>query len=472
MLVCGKNFLTCLALNKMVRQNFKPFAMNFCLILLLLNINWATSELVNKNVERVLDLSSQLAKESLKINVADDAGKQFSKYSLVIPQEDAASLAFVSVKDSKKKELVVRKDVKDDLTYFNVELASAVSSQELFVEFVYSRVIKPYPVEIKQSEKQLVKYNGHLYFYTPYKTAEQKTQVLLSTSNVITHNQTKPYNLAGSKIKYGPYENIAAFTKDALYIHYENQNPFMTVNRLERTIQISHWGNIAVEENIQITHSGAKLKGSFSRYEFQKDGRSGQAAVKSYKTMLPASAFGVYYRDSNGNISTSNMNVLREYVDVELRPRFPLFGGWKTQYTLGYNIPSFEYLFNNGVDYLLKMRLIDHIFDDMYIDEAVVHIILPEGCTNIKLKTPYSVERKTDGLTYTYLDTFGRPTITFSKKNLVENHIANFELHYNFSKILLLQEPLLIITFVFIIFILTIIFKRLDFSITTHSHKD
>lgn len=261
-------------------------------------------------------------------------------------------------------------------------------------------------------------------------------------------------------------------TKENLYIHYENQSPFLTVNRLERTIQISHWGNIAVEENIQMTHSGAKLKGSFSRYEFQKDGRSGQAAVKSYKTMLPASAFGVYYRDSNGNISTSNVNVLREYVDVELRPRFPLFGGWKTQYTLGYNIPSFEYLFNNGADYLLKMRLIDHIYDDMYIEEAVVKIILPEGCTNIKLKTPYTVQRKGDDLTFTYLDTFGRPTITFTKTNLVENHIANFELHYNFSKVLLLQEPLLIISFVFIIFILTIIFKRLDFSITTHSHKD
>lgn len=266
--------------------------------------------------------------------------------------------------------------------------------------------------------------------------------------------------------------SFAAFNKEKLYIHYENQSPFMTVNRLERTIQISHWGNIAVEENIQLTHSGAKLKGSFSRYEFQKDTRSGQSAIKSYKTMLPASAFGVYYRDSNGNISTSNMNVLREYVDLELRPRFPLFGGWKTQYTIGYNMPSFEYLFSEGSNYLLKMRLIDHIFDDMFIEEAVVKIILPEGCTGIKLKTPYAVERQEDGLTHTYLDTFGRPTITFSKKNVVENHIANFELTYNFSKVLLLQEPLLLISFVFLIFIVAIICKRLDFSISSHPHKD
>jgi len=45
-----------------------------------------------------------------------------------------------------------------------------------------------------------------------------------------------------------------------------------------------------------MVHTGAELKGSFSRYDFQKDPRSGQAAIRSYKTILPASATGVYYR--------------------------------------------------------------------------------------------------------------------------------------------------------------------------------
>lgn len=192
----------------MVRPFFKPLAMHFCLILLILNINWVTPEVINRNVDRILNLSSQLAKETVKITAADDAGKQFNKYSLVIPEEFVSALSYVSVKDAKKKELNVRKETKNDLTYFNVELPAATTSQDFYVELVYSRAIKPYPEEIKQSEKQLVKYNGFLYFYTPYKTVEQKTQVVLSSSNVITYNQTKPYNLAGSKIKYGPYENI------------------------------------------------------------------------------------------------------------------------------------------------------------------------------------------------------------------------------------------------------------------------
>ena len=66
------------------------------------------------------------------------------------------------------------------------------------------------------------------------------------------------------------------------------------------------------------------------------------------QTFLPAAARDVYYRDEIGNISTSAMKEQEDVVELELRPRFPLFGGWKTKYTIGYNVPSYQYLFNNG----------------------------------------------------------------------------------------------------------------------------
>lgn len=255
-------------------------------------------------------------------------------------------------------------------------------------------------------------------------------------------------------------------------MHYENHSPFLTVTRLERTIEISHWGNIAVEETIDIVHSGALLKGSFSRYDYQKDTRSGMSSVKSYKTVLPASATNVYYRDTNGNISTSAMRVMKDSVELDLRPRFPLFGGWRTHYTLGYNVPSFEYLFHQSDNYMLKMRLLDHVYDDMVVDELVVKVIFPEGSRNIKLITPYPVERQPDTLHYTYLDITGRPVITLKKKNLVENHINDFNVKYNFSKIMMLQEPLLVVCFLFVLFLLVIIWMRLDFSISKETHKE
>ena len=67
---------------------------------------------------------------------------------------------------------------------------------------------------------------------------------------------------------------------------------------------------------------GAKLKGSFSRYDFQRNPQSGPSAVKSYKTILPAAAKDVYYRDEIGNISTSHLRDDDDYVELELRPRY------------------------------------------------------------------------------------------------------------------------------------------------------
>lgn len=76
-------------------------------------------------------------------------------------------------------------------------------------------------------------------------------------------------------------------------IHYENNTPFLTISSITRIIEVSHWGNIAVEETIDLRHTGAILKGPFSRYDYQRQSDSGISSVKSfkvitYKQFLPA----------------------------------------------------------------------------------------------------------------------------------------------------------------------------------------
>ena len=77
---------------------------------------------------------------------------------------------------------------------------------------------------------------------------------------------------------------------------------------------------------------------------------------------------------------------------MNFRPCFPLIGGWKTKCTIGYNVPSYEYLYNSGDKFILDMRLIDQIFDDMIIDELVVKIILPEGSHKLNFDLPCEVK--------------------------------------------------------------------------------
>ncbi|KAA5653501.1 hypothetical protein F3G64_36215, partial [Pseudomonas aeruginosa] len=61
---------------------------------------------------------------------------------------------------------------------------------------------------------------------------------------------------------------------------------------------------------------------------------------------------------------------------------------------------------------------------------------------------------------------------SFIKKNIVENHIQDFQIRYTFPRLLMLQEPLLVVGFLYTLFLCVIIYVRLDFSIHKSEHKD
>ncbi|KAK2091339.1 proteasome regulatory particle base subunit [Saguinus oedipus] len=345
--------------------------------------------------------------------------------------------------------------------FFTVKLPVALdpgAKISVIVETVYTHVLQPYPTQITQSEKQFVVFEGNHYFYSPYATKTQTMRVKLASRNVESYTKLGNPTRSEDLLDYGPFRDIPAYSQDTFKVHYENNSPFLTITSMTRVIEVSHWGNIAVEENVDLKHTGAVLKGPFSRYDYQRQPDSGISSIRSFKD--------VYYRDEIGNVSTSHLLILDDSVEMEIRPRFPLFGGWKTHYIVGYNLPSYEYLYNLGDQYALKMRFVDHVFDEQVIDFLTVKIILPEGAKNIEIDSPYEISRSPDELHYTYLDTFGRPVIVAYKKNLVEQHIQDIVVHYTFNKVLMLQEPLLVVAAFYILFFTVIIYVRLDFSIT------
>jgi oligosaccharyltransferase complex subunit alpha (ribophorin I) len=59
---------------------------------------------------------------------------------------------------------------------------------------------------------------------------------------------------------YGPYENVAADATSELVYHFESKAPFLTVTNIVREVEVSHWGNVAITEDITMQHTGAKLK--------------------------------------------------------------------------------------------------------------------------------------------------------------------------------------------------------------------
>ncbi|KAL6464413.1 hypothetical protein MHYP_G00267300 [Metynnis hypsauchen] len=435
----------------------------------------AADGLVNEEVKRTVDLSTHLAKISAEILLVNQGGSPVQSFTLALEPELGPHLAYVGASVKGEEEEDESLELKETAvhgrsgTFFQVQLSSALAAGgklRVKVETVLSHVLRPFPTHITQAERQLVVFQGNHYLYSPYPTRSQSTRVRLASKTVESYTKLGNPNKNEEVIEYGPFKDVAPFSQDTMKIHYENNAPFLTISSITRTIEVSHWGNIAVEETIDLRHTGAYLKGPFSRYDYQRQSDSGISSVKSFKTILPASAQDVYYRDEIGNISTSHLQVLEDSVEVEVRPRFPLFGGWKTHYIIGYNLPSYEYLYTLGDQYALKMRLIDHVYDDQVIDHMTVKVILPEGARNVHLDTPYTIDRSPDQLHYTYLDTFGRPVLVATKNNLVEQHIQDMVVHYTFNKILMLQEPLLVVGAFYILFFTVIIYVRLDFSIT------
>ncbi|XP_076607622.1 dolichyl-diphosphooligosaccharide--protein glycosyltransferase subunit 1 [Chaetodon auriga] len=446
-------------------------------LLLLAALSWEVSAegLVNEEVKRTVDLSTHLAKITAEIVLSNQGHSAVQSFMLAVEADLAPHLAYIgaSVKGDEEEDGTL--ELQQTLIpgqsgqFYKVQLPSGLAAGAQLkakVEMTFSHVLKPFPTHVTQAERQLVVFQGNHYLYSPYPTRSQTTRVRLASKTVESYTKLGNPSKNDEIIEYGPFRDVAPFSEDTMKIHYENNTPFLTISSITRTIEVSHWGNIAVEETIDLRHTGAVLKGPFSRYDYQRQSDSGISSVKSFKTILPASAQDVYYRDEIGNISTSHLQVLDDSVEVEIRPRFPLFGGWKTHYIIGYNLPSYEYLYTLGDQYALKMRLVDHVYDDQVIDSLTVKIILPEGARNIHVDTPYKIDRMPNQLHYTYLDTFGRPVLVATKSNLVEHHIQDVVVHYNFNKILMLQEPLLVVGAFYILFFTVIIYVRLDFAIT------
>lgn len=180
------------------------------LAILLVIVGALDPEIINKNVDRNIDISTQLVKISQKILIEHAGKKTFSSYSFIVPEKDHANLAFISVKDfSTKKELKTQETQTKRGYEYEITFPSSTAFN-LHVETVFTRSLYPHPSKITQNEKQFVRYFGNAYFYTPYQTATQKTIVNIPTTAMeFNTNLPQPVSQSGSRISYGPYDNIA-----------------------------------------------------------------------------------------------------------------------------------------------------------------------------------------------------------------------------------------------------------------------
>lgn len=331
----------------------------------------------------------------------------------------------------------------------------------------YTHSLSPYPAEVTQKDQQYAEYYDAHLWPSPYTTDTQTTTLKCPSKDILSYSEQNPVKKSATKVTYGPYTQTKPYasTFGSLKVHFHIHAPFLTLTNVVKEIEVSMWGQVSVEEVYDLSHTGAKLKGGFSRLDYQY--RHQGAAFSELRATLPKAADHVYYRDIIGNITTSRLRPTKTHKELELKPRFPIFGGWKTQWYMGYTLPSSTVMVRNGNEYNMVMEFSTPI-KEATVDALTLKVILPEGAKNIRIHLPFQVDAQSETKRYTYLDStlYGRPVLIVQKKNLIPEHNVPFKVTFDFDSNMMWHEPLLLVAAYFVFFLVCVVLLRLDVSLS------
>lgn len=438
------------------------------------------NEFTNTKVIRKVDASKHAVTSTTSFKIS---GSGASKYYLAFTEEEAKNIVSISAEpeeDSVEKFAVVKDSSidKPGFVHYVVKLRKAIEgSYGVKVTTTYRNVLVPRPAEIKQSEEQMVFYTLNAYPISPYSTEKASTQVKLASSDVESYSSSpSPSSVDGSKWKLGQYTDVQPYSVAPVSVHYtHNSFPFATIISLHREIEVSQWGNVAVEEHYHLEHTGAKLKGGFSRIDYSNPMRPQKSnSFEGLSAALPVGTSDVYYRDIIGNISTSAFRPPSAEFDMDFR--FPLFGGWQTQWYQGYNVPASNHLTVDPKTGFYTLSFDAHCpFSDIPVQDHSLKVILPEGSTFVSVDFPIP-HTLSHSRRFTYLDSpfFGRPVVVLKADGAFvsrSTYQGDVKVTYSMPPFGLLYKPIYLFVAFFGLFAVASMVSRIPFGLTQKGGK-
>ena len=180
-----------------------------------------------------------------------------------------------------------------------------------------------------------MEYLDSIYFLSPYHVKNQVTLYRLTGDKIIAFSEYEGYKQTDQGIRYGAYPNIKPFKFEIIRLLFLYQDPLLILTEATKTLRVSHWGNILVDEYFNLDNIGAKVKGEFSRVDFEYY-RKGDNCLKQISAKYPWYIQSMYFHDYIGNISTTNALRQEDHVALRYSPRYPICGGWKVDWNQGY----------------------------------------------------------------------------------------------------------------------------------------
>jgi len=369
--------------------------------------------------------------------------------------------------------------------FYRIHLPEPLApKKQTTISITYSvlSALSPVPAKIAQSEKQYVQYTFSVYTPSAYVTEKQKTKVKFPNGDVPDYTtlsaelnaekKTDPQK-QGSTFTYGPYNNIPAGAEEFVSVRYEFTKPLTYASLLERDLEVSHWGgNLASEERYWLANQGAELKNQFSRVEWQKTSYMSPptSALKALNLPLHPGAVDAYFIDDIGNVSTSRFRPGKREANLELKPRYPIFGGWKYSFRVGWNADLDTYLrkLTKGDSYVLKVPFLEgpRISEGIQYSRVHLRVILPEGATNVRYSTTVPIVDSTTSIHKTFMDTVGRTTLELHAINLVDEfREKELFVTYDYPWSAGYRKPIVISLGMFAVFAVTWVLGNIDTSI-------
>ena len=198
-------------------------------------------------------------------------------------------------------------------------------------------------------------------------------------------------------------------------------------------------------------------------------------ALKELPIPLKPGSVDPYFTDEIGNVSTSRYrpNDIRD-ASLDIQPRYPVFGGWKYSFRIGWNNNLSDFLRKLGGEnvHILRVPFIEgpKIKEGVFYEHAQIRIILPEGAENVRWNLvggvgvpdcTYEISRHK-----TFMDTTGRTALTLNARSLIdEAREISLVVRYDYSFSAAFRKPLSIFVGTFVIFLTAWLVGQVDISI-------
>lgn len=464
----------------------------------------------NTEVVRVVDITGSYIRETLSLTIKNIGSAPESIYYFALDPENFAKVAVFEGREKGKRSGLLnvnpseKSDDERNVNFYEIPLLTPLKpNEETVIQLGVAIVNKiyPSPLSAAQTDSQLLAVRDNRFTLSAYPSVSQTLKIntvglkvndvsaegLQEEENARAEDAGEPpYTLEpavdGKVLTYGPYESVSAYASSMLTVQYEYPRAVVKTAKLERDIWVSHWGaSVSFEETYQLHHFGTKLEdNSFSRLDFIRRSQGynlNTAALKGLEVTLPEGSRNIYFTDLVGNVSTSLIKPSADdNIGLVLKPRYPLFGGWNYNFTIGWSVDLDEYVAQpepaaEPEKFILRVPLIQGPMEMPY-DEVTINIVLPEGATNIDLAALHPSVPEALYITKSYLDFAGRPTLQLVYNNLIDNYKrTSVYVTYNYTKQSAFMKPLIVSGVFGVFFTLALLISKIDIRVSSFKPK-